>query len=125
MVTDKIKKALGNSTVEEMDKLGEYELRKVIVEANQAMKEVKEQLEANPKYQGLKSSLHDCTQGKRDVNKRQNAKIQYALHRMTEIGAPGTSSTLDEALQNIKDLGATLEVKWASSPHAEMLKAKS
>ena len=75
-------KGLGQDTVDEMDAMDPTELKQTIVSASSAMKEVKEELEANPKYQSLKADLNHLTQGKRDVDKRQKAKISYSLLRL-------------------------------------------
>lgn len=87
MKLGKIKDALGHITTEEMDKLSVEELKSAIVESEKSMKGAKEELEKNEKYQSYKSALKDLSLGMRDVNKRQKAKIQYALHLMEEKGS--------------------------------------
>lgn len=83
---DKVIDAIGLETKEEMDSLSIEDLKAKVVKASQAMKEEKEQLEANPKYQELKASMSACTQGKKDVDKRQKAIIAYALRLLDEKG---------------------------------------
>ncbi len=85
-MNDKVTKALGRDTVEEMDAMTTEELKKVVVEASSAMKEVKEELEANQNYQSLKADLKDLTAGKAAVDKRQKARIAYALDRVDSLG---------------------------------------
>lgn len=86
MKTDKVANALGRDTVEEMDAMNDVELKKVIVDANGAMKQVKEELDANQAYQAAKADVSHLSQGKRDVDKRQKAKIAYALDRIEGLG---------------------------------------
>src|SRR5579864_7275343 len=83
---DKLMKTLGKDTVMEMESLDAEGLRKVIVQASQAMKEVAEELENNQKYQELKISLKNLSAGKRDVNKRQKNKIALALQLLADSG---------------------------------------
>lgn len=83
---DKVAKALGRDTVEEMDAMDETELKKVVVEATSAMKQVKEELEANKDYQAAKYDVSAFSQGKREVDKRQKARVQYALDRIDGLG---------------------------------------
>lgn len=83
---DKVAKALGRDTVEEMDAMEEQELKKVIVDASGAMKTAKEELDANRDYQAAKADVSLLSTGKREVDKRQKAKIQYALDRIDSLG---------------------------------------
>ena len=83
---DKYEKALGKDTVNEMNSMSEEQLKQVIVQASSAMKQVKDELEASPEYQALKANLSALTQGKKDVDKRQKARIGYALVRLEEKG---------------------------------------
>lgn len=81
---EKIVKALGPDTVQELNALYQDKLPGVIVAAESSIKQATEELEANPKYQEIKESLKALSQGLREVKKRQNAIIQYALHRLEE-----------------------------------------
>lgn len=77
-------KALGRSTVEEMDALDKEALRTTIISAESAMKQAKEELDDNPRYQSMKEAISDLAAGMKDVNKRQRAIIQYALLKLEE-----------------------------------------
>lgn len=83
---EKMHKTLGRDTVDEMDKLNEEALKKIIVEASSAMQQVKDELEANPKYKEAKEDLLALTQGKKEVDKRQKARIAYSLYLLSEKG---------------------------------------
>lgn len=84
---EKLEKALGKETMSELEALDNSSLEQRVVAANQAMKQVAEELQANPKFQELKESLKALSAGKRDVNKRQNAVIKYCLQLLTDKGA--------------------------------------
>lgn len=116
-ISDKMKNALGNDTIEELESMNLAELQKVIVDASTAMKQVKDELEANPKYQELKADKSAAEAGKRDVNKRQGAKIKYAIERLGEIGklAPMERITFERDLQAKRD---ALELKKAKEKAA-------
>lgn len=83
---ERLEKTLGEETLAEMEAMSEEELKKAIVDANSSMKQVQEELDANPKYQEIKENLKAITQGKKDVNKRQRARIQYSLHLLESKG---------------------------------------
>jgi hypothetical protein len=83
---DKTQKKLGQATVEEMDAMDDSELKRVIVEANGAMRTVAEELEANDEYQQLKLKVSDMSAGKREVDARQKARISYSLTRLEQMG---------------------------------------
>lgn len=83
---DKVLKAIGGSTKDEMDAMSADDLQRVIVQANNAMETVAQELDANDKFQDVCAKKTAMEQGKKDVNKRQKAKIQYALHRLGEMG---------------------------------------
>lgn len=89
MASEKILKALGPDTIDEMNTMDEHELQKTIVEANGAMKQVEEELEENEPYQEIKAKKSAMEQGKREVDKRQKARIRYSLTRLEEIGKLG------------------------------------
>lgn len=84
---EKIEKTLGLETVKELEAFDEASLKKRIVEANQAMKQVAEELEANEKYQEIKENKKALESGKREVNKRQKAVIAYCLSLLDSKGA--------------------------------------
>lgn len=77
---DKVCKILGDETTVEMGALSDEDIKQRIIGASSAMKQVKDELEANPKYQDLKEDLKALTAGKKEVDKRQKAIIAYALH---------------------------------------------
>lgn len=83
---EKLQKALGKETVEELQALSIPDLKQRVVDANSAMKQVEEELEANPKYQELKENLKALREGKKEVNKRQRAIIKYSLHELDVRG---------------------------------------
>lgn len=80
------RKNIGPDTVQEMDKMDESALRGVIVQAEMSMLEVKEELEGSSEYIKTKADLDFLSSAKKEVDKRQKAKIQYALHRLEERG---------------------------------------
>lgn len=90
MISDKklakIEKALGKETVDSLGAGQPDELKITIVKAEQAMKEAKEELEANTKYQEIKEGLKALSEGMKEVNKRQRAVIEYCLHLLEEKG---------------------------------------
>lgn len=102
MVSDKLLKALGKDTVEEMDSLDTAELKAIIVQANEAMQTVEQELEDNEEYQQLKQRVSDMSAGKKEVFKRQSAKIKYSLHRLTELGKMDSTALAEHALNRIK-----------------------
>ncbi len=82
----KIEKDLGKDFLEGLAAGQVDELRIVISNSAGAMKHAREELEANPKYMELKESLKALSSGMGEVNKRQNAIIQYCLHLLEEKG---------------------------------------
>lgn len=82
----KLQKTLGEETVSELDSLDAESLKKVVVEASTAIKQAKDELEANPKYIEIKAQAKAASAGFNDVKKRQNAKIQYALELLENKG---------------------------------------
>lgn len=79
---DKICDAIGKDTKEEMDKLDTQGLEDVIVQATTAKETARAELMKNPKYQDAKDAKSLLESGRREVNKRQDAKIAYALIRI-------------------------------------------
>jgi hypothetical protein len=86
MKLEKAYKNLDVETVKELEALDEQALKKRVVEANQAMQQVANELEANEEYQELKESLKAMSAGKREVNKRQNSVITVCLHMLESKG---------------------------------------
>ena len=90
MLSDKklarIEKILDVDTREDLSSRSAEDLGKAIVAADAAIKQVSDELEANPKYQELRESIKALSEGLRDVKKRQNAIVQYSLHLLEEKG---------------------------------------
>lgn len=86
MENEKLVKALGRDTVDEMDTLREEDLMRVIVEATGAMRTAKDELDANKEYQKAKADCSLLSSGKREVDKRQKARIAYSQNRLAELG---------------------------------------
>lgn len=90
----KVKTSLGNDTIEAMDAMDENELKAAVVQAHGAMKQVAEELAANEKYQEAKKAVELLSSGKREVDKRQKAKLTYSLYRLEELGKLGVMERL-------------------------------
>lgn len=84
---DKLHKALGQSTIDELNAQPAEILKNTIVASEYAMKAAKDELESNPRYEAIKEQLADLSAGMKEVNKRQRAIIQYALHCLDEKGS--------------------------------------
>lgn len=78
-------KKLGRSVVEQMDAMTAEELKKLIVDASTRMKEVKDSLDANPKYQQIKSDLANMQAGKKAVDDNEKARIRYSLEIIQNV----------------------------------------
>lgn len=76
---EKAVKLLGLEVTAELEAMDADALQKRIVQANEVMRQVDEELEANEKYQEIKESLKVLTSGKREVNAWQKATISVAL----------------------------------------------
>lgn len=79
-------KALPIGWKEEADSMGEAELRQIIIESSNTIRETDQEMEADEKLQGAKELLKDLASGYKDVKKSQNAKIKYALHLLSQQG---------------------------------------
>lgn len=86
MDNEKLVKALGRDTIDEMNTYREEDLNKTIVEATGAMRTAKDELDANEDYQKAKADCSLLSSGKREVDKRQKAKIAYSQNRLSELG---------------------------------------
>lgn len=82
----KIHDTLGLETVQEMEALSPEDLKKIVFEANMAMQAVQNELDLNQKYQLLKDQKKSMESGKKEVDKRQKAKIKLALYLLEEKG---------------------------------------
>lgn len=83
---EKTIKNLGLGVKEEMDSMNELELRGVIVDSTNSISVAIADLEANPKYQQHKLALKDVSASMKEVKKAQKAKIDYSLHRLSDMG---------------------------------------
>lgn len=90
MISDKklakVHKVLGLEIVNELNSTDTLGLQNVIVQAEVAISDAQEELEANLKYQQLKESLKDLSQGLKDVRKFQRAKIDLAISLLETRG---------------------------------------
>lgn len=84
---DKLTKTLGRCIIEDLNTQPSDILKNTVVGAEYSMKAAKDELESNPRYAAIKEQLADLSAGLKEVNKRQRAIIQYALHLMEEKGA--------------------------------------
>lgn len=82
----KILSALGGDTVKEMEAMGEDELKQTILSANSAMEGMTNEIEKNKKYQDIKEQKTALESGKKEVDRRQKAKIKFALYLLEEKG---------------------------------------
>ena len=90
MLTDKklkrIEAVLDKDTLTELVESGEATLQVRIVQADKAIKQAEDELEANQQYLELRENIKALSQGMRDVKKRQNAIVQFSLHLIEEKG---------------------------------------
>lgn len=87
MSKDKVSKEerlLGAEVCGELQAISKEALEAVIVQANSSIKQAKDELEANPKYQEICELKKALSGGFTDLKKVQNAKIQYALRLREE-----------------------------------------
>lgn len=80
----KIEKLLGLDTINELNANSSEALKNSVIVAEQAINQAVNELEANPAFQELKENLKALSQGLREVKARQNAIIQYCLHRLED-----------------------------------------
>ena len=86
MKLEKIMKTLDKDTLVEMEALDLEGLRSSIIASENAMRQVQMELDANEEYQALLESKKAMESAKKEVDKRQRAKIGYALHLLEEKG---------------------------------------
>lgn len=82
----KIEKLLGEDTIGELNSMSEVELKDRITTAAQSMRTAKKELKENDKYKSASEILKDLRGGLRDVNKRQDAIIEYSLLLLSSKG---------------------------------------
>jgi trimethylamine:corrinoid methyltransferase-like protein len=83
---EKLKSTLGKDTVKEMEAMSEEKLKQVVMTANKAMIEVVDELEKNEAYQEIKSKKTAIESGKKEVDKRQKARIKFSICLLEEKG---------------------------------------
>jgi hypothetical protein len=83
---NKIEKILGKDTLNHLDSCPTDILKDTIVGSEHSINEAVRELEANPKYSELKESVKALSEGLREIKKRQNAIIQYALSLLEDRG---------------------------------------
>ncbi len=83
---EKIEKILGLQFVHELDALASSELKEKVAQAEGAVKQAQDELEANDDYNAMKESLKDLSAGMKEVKKRQRAIVAYSLHLLEEKG---------------------------------------
>lgn len=85
---EKLQSVLGKDTVKEMEAMSEEELKQIVVTATKAMQEVVDELEKNEAYQEIKSKKTALESGKKEVDKRQKARIKLSFHLLEAKGKP-------------------------------------
>lgn len=90
MLSDKkyarIEKELGKEKLAELEAMDAEALGHAIVDADMAVKQAVDELEANTKYIEIKESLTAIRAGVTELRKRQGAVATYALHLIEEEG---------------------------------------
>jgi uncharacterized small protein (DUF1192 family) len=76
----------GEDVLRELEGMSVPEINKRIAQANQAISETKEELEANDKYTAAKNDVKLLSSGFREVKARQNAIIGVAVKLRQEKG---------------------------------------
>lgn len=79
-------KKLGTGVRDELDKLSERGLRDAIIEAETSIREIVSEMEQDERLAGAKEIVKDLAGGYREAKQAQEAKVQYALHRLEEMG---------------------------------------
>jgi predicted translin family RNA/ssDNA-binding protein len=77
----------GEDVIRELEAMNVESLNQRIAQANQAISEVKTELDQNEKYMQAKASAKVLSEGFRDVKKRQNAIIAVAVQFRKDKGA--------------------------------------
>lgn len=86
MNLDRIAKTLGPETIDDLDRLGADELRKLVVQAHSSIDDAEDELAVNREYLKARESVTMLGASFREVKTRQGAKIKYCLHRLRELG---------------------------------------
>jgi hypothetical protein len=83
---DKILKKLSDSVIEELDAMSGPALEKAVAQSEENISRATRERDANKEYKIAKAAVSDLSAGLRDAKAYQNAKIQYALLRLREMG---------------------------------------
>jgi hypothetical protein len=78
--------ALPTGFAEEAEGMDETQLRDAIVEAEENIRSVEQEKQADEKLQGAKELVKDLGAGYREATKAQRAKIAYSLHLLDGVG---------------------------------------
>jgi hypothetical protein len=81
----KAKKILGNTFVDDNNKINEDEAAHLIVKASQVIKELQEEMEQHEELQAAIQVVKDFKSGYSDAIKYEQAKIRYLLEKIKEI----------------------------------------
>jgi hypothetical protein len=79
-------KLLGTGVREEMEAMGEDDLRSAIVDAEVIIRDTDGQMKSDPKINGAAEILKDLRKGYTDTKAAQKAKTKYALHLLDQKG---------------------------------------
>ena len=93
---DKVMKALPTGWREEADAMSNEDLKAVIVTASATLTHTKATRDADEKLAGAKEIVKDIGGGYAEVLKAQQAKIDYSLYRLGELGDPSVGDAGDE-----------------------------
>lgn len=85
MKLKKILKDLDKDTIESMDALDEAALKNDIALSEEAIASAVRARDAMPEYAAAKQAVSDLSTSVRELKKRQNAKIAYALRRLRAL----------------------------------------
>lgn len=83
---EKLERILGVETIKELEAMLPSDLDTRISKAEGAIKQAKDELEANPNYREAKDNLKALSEGMKEVRKRQRAVVEYSLHLIEEAG---------------------------------------
>lgn len=79
-------RALGKDTIVELEAMAPQELRDVVVQANDAMDHAKHELEENASYRAACADKATFETPKKEIEKRQKARIKLALYLLQGKG---------------------------------------
>lgn len=83
---NKIEKELGKDTLSELEALDVTELKSRVTQAEMAVKQAVDELDANGEYQELLESKKAMEEAMKAVKKRQGCVTQYCLHLLQDKG---------------------------------------